>query len=279
MELGLAFDDEDLENSNKSKTYQPVSYNAKYCPPKWFDDADTSDKDTAAQIFKYRGDHSYVKKEYAIAIEQYEESLGKLPANNKGMKREVMECQTRSYVALQQYNKALELAYQLKDNASSPDQHFQSLFLLAYVQEASQDWTDFEESVKQLLCCHPHSGNLWRRLAQCYWCRYRQYNQGSPEYCRLLTCLIRSRLLYSSVRRSVGMFVAERHEEYHKQIEHQILELNVSDELLQKAKKFLSHDMSKVEQAEGGDNSVQKQMDVKDFDKRWFSWADDVLPT
>lgn len=280
MELGLAFDDEDLESSTKSKTSQPVSYNAKFCPPKWFNDADTSDKHTASQILKYRGDHSYLNKEYAAAIEHYEESLDKLPANNKGMKRELLECQARSYVALKMYKEALQLAYQLKDSASSPDQHFQSWVLLAYIQEDAHDWSDFEESVKQLLCFHPDSGNLWRRLGQCYWYQYRHHSQGSPQYCQLVTCLIRSRLLYYSVRRSVGMFVAEKHKEYQKQIEEQITELNVSEEILQKAKKFLSHDMSKSEQPEGGDKSVQqKKMEVKDFDKRWFSWAEDVFPT
>ncbi|OWF45749.1 uncharacterized protein C8orf76-like [Mizuhopecten yessoensis] len=278
MELGLAFDDEDLEeNTKKSKTNQLVSYNAKFCPPKWYEDADINDNDSAAQILKYRGDHSYIKKEYAAAIDHYEEAFGRLPANNKGMRREMKECQTRSYVALQQHKQALELAYQLKDDASTPDQHFQSLVLLTYVQEAAQDWPEFEESVKQLICCHPDSGNLWRRLSQCYW--HRQHNQGTPEYYKLLTCLVRSRLVYSSVRRSVGMFVAERNESYLKQIGQQISDLNASDELIQKAKQFLSHDMSKVEQHEGGDNSVQKQMDVKDFDKRWYSWADELLPT
>ncbi|XP_060081007.1 uncharacterized protein C8orf76 homolog [Ylistrum balloti] len=280
MELGLAFDDEDLEeNSNKAKPSRPVSYNAKFCPPNWFENADTTDKDTAVQILKYRGDHSYLKKEYTSAIDHYEEALSKLPENNKAMKRELMESQARSYVALQQYNQALHLAYQLRDISSSPDQISQTLVLLTFIQEASQDWPEFEVFMKELICCHPHSANLWRRLALCYWQLYRHNNQGSFEYCKLVTCLIRSRLLFLSVRRSVGEFVAKRHEEYCKEMEQLILELNASEELIHKAKKFLCHDMSKVEQQDGGDNAVQKQMDVKDFDKRWYSWTDNCLPT
>lgn len=45
----------------------------------WYNDADTTDEDTAAHIFKFRGDNLYLQGRFEEAAKHYIDAIGKTP--------------------------------------------------------------------------------------------------------------------------------------------------------------------------------------------------------
>ncbi|XP_061175499.1 uncharacterized protein C8orf76-like [Saccostrea echinata] len=281
MELGLDFEDTDFieEKRTNVKESKLRSYNAKVCGPMWFEDAEVSDSETAANIYKFRGDQRYYNKQYEEAVSCYKKALENLPLSNRCMRHDLNESLARCYVALDKTAEALDLTQSLINSCTNIDQRTQTHVLLQQIQHRLCHLEDEETTLKQLINLHPFNVEFWLMLKHSYWTRFWcddsvKCEPHSQEYTKLLTCLVRARLLIRSVRTSVVSFVKERHQHLMKQVEADLEKLQPSESCLSAAKKHLGEDIFKLDNAEEDVKEPEQNpnVDYLDFEDRWFKW-------
>eukprot|EP00105_Crassostrea_gigas_P023691 XP_011443622.1 PREDICTED: uncharacterized protein C8orf76 homolog [Crassostrea gigas] len=278
MELGLDFEDTDLieEKKTSDKKSGLKSYNAKVCGPLWFEHCEILDAETTANICKFRGDHKYYKKQYEEALLCYKQALESLPMTNRCMRHDLNESIARCYVALDKTAEAVDLAQNLLNTSTNADQTTQACILLQQIQHKQSDVGGEETTLKQLIMLHPFNAEFWLMLKRCFCQKFclrelTKLEQQSIEYIKLLTCLVRARLLIRSVRTSVASFVKERHQGLIKEIEADIEKLNPSESCLACAKKHLGEDIFKLDNADD-DKERDLNMESVNFEDRWFKW-------
>lgn len=282
MDLGLEFDDEDFESKKENENDKKKSYNAKVCNEFWYK-TETPEPENAGIVYKFRGDNMYHQKHYTEAIDSYKEGLDSLPANNKTLRQDIMECLARCYLHTEKYAEALDIAQQLVSDAKSPDQIMQTNLLLSQIQVKMQDTEGLEESLKHLLTMHPFTYSLWIKLGHCYQTKIAQNNHSSLEYLRMkrLSCIIRARLLLINILRNSSSFFKTKLINILKETEKQQAEFDVPDHIISTASKYLKEDLCQNQDEE--DESDESQTGDKDkpvligkddvsFDQRWFSW-------
>ncbi|XP_048757995.1 uncharacterized protein C8orf76 homolog [Ostrea edulis] len=282
MELGLDFEDTDFIEEKKTAANESKlkSYNAKVCGPMWFEETEFLDLETAANVYKFRGDQRYYHNQYEEAVSCYKDALENLPLTNRCMRHDLNESLARCYVALEKTAEALELTQNLINSSTNTDQTLQAYVLLHHIQHKQQDLEGEEASLKQLITLHPFNVEFWLMLKTCYWQKFcaddwMKWDQQSQEYTKLLTCLIRARLLIRSVRTSVISFVKERHQRLMKQVDADIEKLQPTEPCIALAKKHLGEDIFKLDNAEDTIKEPPEQdqnTEFLNFDERWFKW-------
>nr|XP_011443622.2 uncharacterized protein C8orf76 homolog [Crassostrea gigas] len=279
MELGLDFEDTDLieEKKTSDKKSGLKSYNAKVCGPLWFEHCEILDAETTANICKFRGDHKYYNKQYEEALLCYRQALESLPMTNRCMRHDLNESIARCYVALDKTAEAVDLAQNLLNTSTNADQTTQACILLQQIQHKQSDVGGEETTLKQLIMLHPFNAEFWLMLKRCFCQKFclrelTKLEQQSIEYIKLLTCLVRARLLIRSVRTSVASFVKERHQGLIKEIEADIEKLNPSESCLACAKKHLGEDIFKLDNADDDKEREDLNMESVNFEDRWFKW-------
>lgn len=288
MDLGLDFDDDDFESKKSSDQGNKKSYNAKFCHEHWYNTVEP-EPENAAVIIKFRGDNSYHKKNYHDALQQYKDALGTLPANNKVLRQDLMECLARCYLHMEKYAEAMDISQQLVRDAKSSQQQMQTWLLLSQVQEEAGDFYGLEETLKLLLMMHPFTYTFWIKMGTCYSNQTGDRTPSNKEELRMreLTCLIRARLLLKNILRNAGSVFKSKLTEILQKVEDSLLKLNADDSLIDRAIKHLREDIYMTEEdngesnvTESGQSSVkvdqEKEESSKDttsnFDLKWFSW-------
>ncbi|KAH9523370.1 hypothetical protein Btru_039857 [Bulinus truncatus] len=222
MDLGLDFDDEDLEvaqKTNKNSTLQ--SYTVKMYTSEWFESAlaelkennlQFTDKLATDQIphaYKMSGDIHYFKGNYKKASEQYISSLEILPENNVCVRQDIMESLCRSYIYLGQVEESYTLAKNLVEEMSTQDEarQRQSLILFSFICSVSCKWAESVECLEKLCSLQPYYAQFWNQLGDAYAklsdselpladCS-EELSQGFQI--KKLTCYIRTKLIHQSV--------------------------------------------------------------------------------
>nr|XP_022319806.1 uncharacterized protein C8orf76 homolog [Crassostrea virginica]XP_022319807.1 uncharacterized protein C8orf76 homolog [Crassostrea virginica]XP_022319808.1 uncharacterized protein C8orf76 homolog [Crassostrea virginica] len=281
MELGLDFDDKDFIEEKKTSVNESrlKSYNAKVCDPLWFENTEIQDSETAANIYKFKGDHRYYHKQYEEAVLCYKQGLDNLPMTNRCMRHDLNESMARCYLALGKTLEALDLTQNLINTSTNPDQTTQACVLLQQIQQKQCDVEGEETTLKQLISIHPFNAEFWLMLKECYVQKFsarglETLEASSQEYTKLLTCLVRARLLIRSVRSSVASFVKERHLKLIKEIEADLEKLKPSEACLDLAKKHLGEDIFKLDNLEDEKERIDQLVTVEsvNFEDRWFKW-------
>ncbi|KAK3091149.1 hypothetical protein FSP39_017516 [Pinctada imbricata] len=196
---------------------------------KWYNKAEVTDPETAATVFKFKGDNLFFWKNYSEASECYRHGLDNLPESNRCMRQDLRESLTRCYMYMNKTAEALQLAHTLVEKASNTDTSLQALTLLQQIQHHFQDYNGEEDTLKQLLVLHPFNVQLWMKLAQCYHLLYSQLCPlpcGSREHVKILTCLVRARLLIRSVRFSVGSFIKEKYQKLLEKVSYMYIHIS-----------------------------------------------------
>lgn len=168
MDIGASFDDDFFEPTVKKKQENvPQNYEAKFCMPLWFLETNHETEDELLSL-KHRADYYYYSKNYPKAVECYERCLRLVPSSNNTWKREFMENLARSFVHMDNPQKALEWSLMLDKSSFSPDQKIVSMNLLATV---CHKLGKYEEELEALHCClevHKSCPEFWLRLGLCY---------------------------------------------------------------------------------------------------------------
>lgn len=277
MELGLDFDDCDFKEEEKQQNEQTMVYSAKMCQQNWYEDADTTDVDTAANVFKFRGDNLYHEGRFEEATKHYIDAIDSLPTQSRSLRHDFEESLARCYMYMEKYVEALDIANKLCSSATNVDQQMQGLILLNNIQSKMSNIKGEEESIKRLIELHPFHVRFWLKLASIYRDHKTEHrcNVDVSDYVKLLTCLIRARLLLKCTKKAVGSFVKNKYQQLQQNVEQDIKELNPSEEMIQKATMFLGEDIFKLDQMKDGESEETSEItrDLSDFDSYWFTWV------
>ncbi|XP_052230526.1 uncharacterized protein C8orf76 homolog isoform X2 [Dreissena polymorpha] len=168
MELGFDFDDNDFSKKEEEKTVLK-SYNAKFCPKKWFlaDKADNSENDPAT-LNKFRADFCYYQKNTGDAIEFYRKALDCLGGQIRTMRREIQESLVRCYLHIGWHTEAAKGIDLMMGDCLTVDHHCQAFMLKLEVHKASGDLTEEIRVLYQLISLHPVNAFFWLKLADAY---------------------------------------------------------------------------------------------------------------
>ncbi|GFO18873.1 Zinc fingers and homeoboxes protein 1, isoform 2 [Plakobranchus ocellatus] len=168
-DLGLAFDDEDLQTQKKKQARdKDLPYHVKIVTPQWFDEAVklTDCPGQEPQVMKFRGDYRYKLRDYTTAAEHYINALEILPENNGAVGQDLRESLARCYAYTGNYDDGLKLARDLVKEMSMEDEAHQrqSLMLLSFVCEKAHLWEECVQSLQKLCLLQPNFPQTWCQL-------------------------------------------------------------------------------------------------------------------
>uniref|UniRef100_A0A0B6ZCU2 Uncharacterized protein n=1 Tax=Arion vulgaris TaxID=1028688 RepID=A0A0B6ZCU2_9EUPU len=243
MDIGLAFDDDDLNTTREKSRDIYLPYDVKTCIPQWFESvvnsyendspsASTVDLDQIPHLFKFSGDYHYHLRNYEKAAERYKRSLDLLPENNVSVRQDVKESLCRCYLYCEHVAESLQMARDLVSEMSGEDEAHQrqSLILLSSVCEKAERWAECTESLEKLCTKQAYFAQSWDQLGDAYMklhinqpaaediprreesFRYNEGDNVDPDayLVKQLTCYIRASLLLQSVMSTASSFIKTR---------------------------------------------------------------------
>ncbi|KAK6188150.1 hypothetical protein SNE40_004397 [Patella caerulea] len=282
MELGLDFEDADFLQNNRIQT-SITSYNAKFCYPLWFDDAEevenSSDK---AEVYKFGGDNSFYNKNYPEAIKKYKICLDHLPNHHTPVWRDIKESMARCYILLNCYHDGLQIANELLESCEYVSLKRQSLSLLLDVQMSGEDnISDQVETLQRLIGLDASYAPHWYKL----FLLYKEQSElsvpvESELHCdfswhsKMVTCLIRTRLLRRALHNQSCEIVKKKNSKILDQIEVDLDKLGVNEETITTIKAW----MFEIKQDDSEDNDTSSQTCAElltggKFEEKWFGWS------
>ncbi|RUS76236.1 hypothetical protein EGW08_016009 [Elysia chlorotica] len=274
-ELGLAFDDDDLDTQKKKNNKdRDLPYHVKIVEPRWFDGAnDCSDQEP--QVLKFRGDYRYRLKNYAEAAHQYRAALDILPENNVAVGQDIRESLARCYSFMGNHIESVKISEDLAKEMSLEDEarQRQSLILHAFVCEKACLWEECVLSLQKLCLLQPNFPQTWFQLGEAMSKLYqvpvpsiRKETQASGDTSKrsdctssiishssegaisrdkdpekeknlFLTfmCYTRAKLMFESVMRNANDIIKMRNQKIIAEISEKLENLPLSNELRQKS--------------------------------------------
>ncbi|CAH1798149.1 unnamed protein product [Owenia fusiformis] len=168
------FDNSLFEETEKTIKVIPKSYNAKVCSSEWFNDniEENLDDLEKMKIIKYKADFAYMKKDFSTAVEAYESCLEMITDvlyNSSGMKKEILDAKARCYIALNEHDKALEIATNLyEESGDTMEQKTATLTLMFDIFQSCNDTNKECVTIQRLLVLNSYNPTLWYKLAGIY---------------------------------------------------------------------------------------------------------------
>ncbi|ESP05365.1 hypothetical protein LOTGIDRAFT_227988 [Lottia gigantea] len=310
MELGLGFEDEDFEQNNKAK--EPIiSYNAKFCYSKWFNDNEEIEKAAdKSQIYKFSADSFYYNGDYTQALKKYQLCKGliiniycrkisghhlfkdfltireteksqtdHLPYELTPVWRDVVESIARCYLNLHQFDKSERIARHLLEKSEYIIFKRQSLTLLYDIQSTRND--DMEDQIEtlqsllQLDCCY---APYWYKLYHLY----RKQHELSPpavsnsKYSypvKAATCLVRARFLRRALHNQACDIVTERNSKILIEIEKYLEELNITIEIINTIRSWMLSTQQEENEENTLENICENILSGRELEEKWFGWS------
>ncbi|CAL1536682.1 unnamed protein product [Lymnaea stagnalis] len=243
MDLGLAFDDDDLQNFKKKiDDISALPYHVKIVQPEWFESAfdvqglhgwTEIETEQVPHAYKMSGDFHYYKQNYRKASEQYQNALDLLPENNVSVRQDLIESLSRCYMYIGQTEESLHLARNLVHDLSKEDEAHQrqSLILLSSVCAKAGLWAEFVNCLEKLCCLQPYYAQFWSQLGDAYanllneiQMRHDDADDPTPLDCQIrqLTCYTRAKLLHKSVNGTASSLVRLRNMNLIRELEKKI---------------------------------------------------------
>ncbi|XP_013086744.2 uncharacterized protein C8orf76-like isoform X1 [Biomphalaria glabrata] len=244
MDLGLGFDDEDLQVPHRpsKKNCEGLCYTVKIYQPEWFELALAKineenqqstfklETDQVPHVYKMSGDIHYFKRNYKKASEQYLTALALLPENNVCVRQDLIESLSRSYMYLGKMDESYALAKNLVEEMSTLDEarQRQSLILLSFICSSSRKWAECVDCLEKLCYLQPYYAHNWSQLGHSYEQLYNTESNFCDEnvtlQCQIktLTCYIRAKLLHQSVLGTASSFIRNRNLGLIQQIQQKI---------------------------------------------------------
>ncbi|TRY64236.1 hypothetical protein TCAL_03550 [Tigriopus californicus] len=279
MELGLNLEDDDFQGQSKKDSDNTISnsaslsYLAKQCPHKWFDNAQGPIGEADVQTLKFNADQAYLEKDYVKAFRFYEEVLKRTSKKNMSNRRDMMESLARCALHQNRSSQALEWALELH-NTSHPnniDHLTVSHDLLSQVYDAQGDSEESLAHLSRIIHIHPFVPDFWTRIGQCYVNfkdKILEYPISKSNLKQVQAfCFIRALVLLQRVETTVRSFAKEPNVKGQKVLLEQIRSFSLHPEEADRLHFFASLDIahSRSDAKSGDAQSSASDSDGKDF--------------
>ncbi|MBN3306077.1 ZHX1R protein, partial [Amia calva] len=135
----------------------------------WFcEEVSTDDELEKQKVFKFRADLAYRRHDYEKALREYLNCFSLVPDSNIAIRRDVLESLSRCYCRLGRPEKALEIAEQLRKDATNTGHLSAVLNLQLTLHCSSGELRKQISTLQDLISLMPCNPCHWKKLGMAY---------------------------------------------------------------------------------------------------------------